>query len=377
MSVLELLALVFVFTGGLCSGAGLLYMRQLKLSSKKVQGIKPFMGTHIQTTKILSDQLESISQDIETSISEIIQGFVDVGHLSQTQGNHIQKSLNNTGNIEHNGESVELEVFVEKVNSSLEEIIQTILWITESNAQVIAIMDDLSERGERINECLGQMDSIAKQTHLLSLNASIEAARAGEQGKGFSVVADEVCKLSNQASAFNESIEDEIIGIQQGLDEVYAQTKKMGTRDLTPIIQCQETVSILVHSLMTSKNSISTLLEEAGSQNLNISGSVQTLVQKFQFQDRTMQRLQHISETLDRIQKDMEEILVCYGWRKEHLTPDEEFLTGMLSGYTMKEERSVHKGESADTEEDDDILFFDDNLVAMQNETEIFSERKE
>ena len=58
----------------------------------------------------------------------------------------------------------------------------------------------LAQASEEIERFLDQARAIAKQTRVLALNAAIEAARAGQEGRGFSVVAEEVKKLSAQAA---------------------------------------------------------------------------------------------------------------------------------------------------------------------------------
>lgn len=82
-----------------------------------------------------------------------------------------------------------------------------------------------SKSVSKINELAKNIMDIAKQTSLLSLNASIEAARAGEQGRGFAVVADEIGKLADQSS---ETVGD----ITQIVTEVIAAVQKM-ERSLT------------------------------------------------------------------------------------------------------------------------------------------------
>jgi methyl-accepting chemotaxis protein len=71
-----------------------------------------------------------------------------------------------------------------------------------------------------VREAIAMIDTIARQTRLLSLNATIEAARAGEAGRGFTVVANEVKQLSKATSDATEEIDSTMGRILAGLDDL-------------------------------------------------------------------------------------------------------------------------------------------------------------
>lgn len=99
--------------------------------------------------------------------------------------------------------------------------------------QMVNAMEEISKCSNAIQNIISNIEEIADQTNLLSLNASIEAARAGEQGKGFAVVANEVGNLSKESVVAVQNstklIQNSLTSVQNGMDLVQKVATKLST----------------------------------------------------------------------------------------------------------------------------------------------------
>ena len=125
-----------------------------------------------------------------------------------------------------------------------------------SSEQLNKNVANLSESSAQIGDITSAIQSIAAQTNLLALNAAIEAARAGDKGLGFTVVANEIRKLSLETVSSTEKIRQTLTNIQKSVNEITASIQEVVIVGRDQVSSTEEISNIItkIHSMSKELN---------------------------------------------------------------------------------------------------------------------------
>lgn len=187
--------------------------RQMQQSMREqivqIKGSIETLGASIQqTSSSIQEQASSTKeeaatiQEITTTMQEIQQSGSEIGQrakeISEKSDENIAASEDGLKAVEATTRSMGL------IREQIEEVAEKIV--------------NLSDKTQAIGDIVTTVNDIAEQSNILAINASIEAASAGESGSRFSVVAQEMKNLADQAKESTRQVRVILGDIQKGIN---------------------------------------------------------------------------------------------------------------------------------------------------------------
>ncbi|MBC8080277.1 MAG: HAMP domain-containing protein [Gorillibacterium sp.] len=293
----------------------------------------------IKVIRLTSGDIHNASKEIGQSTESVSAASVQISeHMKETaaqaemqvsRGNEIDRSMKEVGGgiqkIAYStaivADSTQITTLAAQEGETyIKQIINQMNEITTYSNHASGKMKALSGSTDEVREMVAVIRTIAEQTNLLALNAAIEAARAGEHGRGFSIVADQIRKLSvesqvsvNKISAVSNEIEKETVSVIEAME----QERKEIEHGVSVVHETRESfLRILgeVKKVSEQAQEVSAVSQEvaAGSEQVEASVAESAL-----FSIQTTDRVQGVSKATEVQVQDMKGILTFVASLKE------------------------------------------------------------
>jgi len=287
---------------------------------KKV--IKGILGV---TTKIsnfnlrlnyYSDKLSKVSNELKSASDSLLVA------MEETNASINESTLS----IGANSSAIDKVVTnTDKVYKAIEENDMILTNIKGINNKVIensktlsGSMVDLSAIVKSMNDIVQGISKTASDTNLLALNASIEAARAGENGRGFSVVAQEIKKLSENTQQQLNFIKNFMVKIQEGytnsntsvqstisaINEMESCTEKMSDSFSKSKVYIDEVIES-IHTISSNMEELSAVSEEINAATSEISNDAERLTNMADGIEKDAKSIKEIGIELEDIEEEV------------------------------------------------------------------------
>lgn len=218
--------LLMAFILWIASQRGSFVLKSAEEKKKESQQQSEKLAENAKVAEAISAELGTAIENENKNIDDISAGAENVSNAARQMSNAVEETTVSIMNVSEKVSSAdkkieENSILAKELKESYQQVIkhvelgkeegsgasESMKLITETIYSANAASKELMKETEEISNILEEIDNISAQTNLLAINASIEAAHAGVHGSGFSVVADEIRRLSDQSKQASSNIQ--------------------------------------------------------------------------------------------------------------------------------------------------------------------------
>ncbi|HEX4856776.1 MAG TPA: methyl-accepting chemotaxis protein [Limnobacter sp.] len=287
-------------------------------------------------------QMNQVISDTEHAAMNLVSHVTRLNMDAHTLVEYLHNSSN---------QAVDMEREIDRSLDIIGNISQFVQQLPQRIHKDVGLIELANQRADSLKNLAGNIHAISQRTDILAINASIEAARAGEVGRGFSIVAEEVRKLSlgtrTLAGDIANGLRELNTSIAHGL-EAFVSNANEQAREANSIV---ESISRLQHSHDDMRQYYKTLFTVVAKHNEGLASQISMMLGDVQFQDVLRQRLERAlaamqnrsalleeisrlddPQQLARVCNDIQQIYSDYTTTEVHHSPLEQQADGDLQG---------------------------------------------
>lgn len=283
---------------------------------------------------VFSRQLESVMKETDAAAMQLGSSFERISRQTHEQAESTKGIFASIegGGQGHRNLMLESENALHKVLNDLSESVALVKSTTDSLG---VIVNDL----QSVRGVVGEIDVIAKNIRLLSLNASIEAARAGEHGRGFAVVAEEVRRLADTSHSAAFKIRDSVKNISSSVENIFEKINASSAEIADYISSATSAINDTMSRLNMIMQNANEKMELVGKDTETLSVEIGNVVFSLQFQDITRQKMEHVITPLKHFNERITALFEKAKGMRDRLSAEEASIEWLSRIYTMESER--------------------------------------
>lgn len=288
----------------------------------------------LESVRFEKDQVKNLVQD---AIGKLTDSFNGLRESSDEQLGLVTGLTSSMQDGDGDGDKkINIRGFVSETDKILKTFVNHIILVSRQSMEMVHRIDDLSSQMAEIVDLLHDINAIAEQTNVLSLNARIVAARAGQAGEAFSVVASEVRKLARNSHEFSDRINGVVRNSKKNIESAKGIVEVMASKDMSFAIEAKGRVDEMMAEVSEIDRFTAETIHKVTGVADQISNQVGIAVMSMQFEDMVTQ----LSESMEKKIHVLEDFA-------QAMDPDILFGDGLTAVDRMQRLEQVLEGQRA------------------------------